>query len=134
MDDDTPNQPAPLTDEERESLLEAAVTSISGRAVQGVWHQSIILKQWFAEFSREELLEARAEAPDGGMESAQKAFNELPLEKQRESMERAKRLHRIACAEAVAQLEHVLLGLWEDPPQDRARRGRDLRWHAPRQP
>jgi hypothetical protein len=115
MTDDTPNRPAPLTDKELEALLGEATTCPSGQAVQGKWLQSLVLKRWFSDVDREELLEARAEAPDEGMEASQRALDEMPPEQRIELLDRAQMLYRMACAEAIAQLERVMLGLWEDP-------------------
>lgn len=113
--DATPDRPEPLTLEEREELLDEALTSTTGRAVQGVYLQSLVLKRWFGDVAREDLLEARREAPDGGMETAQRAIDELPEEERAELLERATHLFRVGCMEAIVQMEHVALGLWEDP-------------------
>jgi hypothetical protein len=117
MTDDTPNRPAPLTEQEREALIEGALETGVGKATQGAYLESLVLKRWFADVDREGLLEARAEAPDGGLEAAQKAIDEMPLEERSELLNKAIELYRIGCAEAVLQLERLALGLWEDPRQ-----------------
>jgi hypothetical protein len=123
MTDDTPHRPAPLTDQEREDLLEGAMASNTGHAIQGVYLQSLTLKRWFSpvdDDDLENLLEARSEAPDGGMEASQKALDELSVEERAELLERAIELFRVGCMEALLQLERLMLGLWEDPRSIRA--------------
>jgi hypothetical protein len=115
MDDRPPLEH--LTDDEFVALVGKALETNVGRALQGTWLQSIVLKRWWADFSGEELLEARREAPDSGMEAAQQALDAMPPEERSELLNRAIGLFRSACAEAAAQLEHEALGLWEDPRQ-----------------
>lgn len=104
-----------LTAEEREELVERALESNTGRAIQGVYLQSLALKHWFRDVGPGELLEARLEAPDGGMEASQKALDAMSPEERSELLDRAIELFRVGCAEAVLQLERLTLGLWEDP-------------------
>ena len=115
MTDEVPNRPPPLSDEEVDSLLEQAGNSASGRAVQGKRLQSLVLKHWFWDVDREELLAARGEAPDGGMESSQRALDAMSPEERIELLDQAQSRFRMACMEAFAQLQRVMLGLWEDP-------------------
>ena len=115
MTDQPPNRPSPLTLEEREELVEGALESNTGHAIQGVYLQSLALKRWFEDVDPAALLEARAEAPDGGMETSQKALDAMDPEQRSELLNRSIDLFRIGCVEAVLQLERLTLGLWEDP-------------------
>src|SRR5215213_7946564 len=96
-----PEDPTPLTLEERGELLEQALATDTGTAIQATYLQSLALKSWFGDVDPAELLEARAEAPDGGMEASQKALDEMDPERRSELLNRATGLFRIGCAEAV---------------------------------
>jgi hypothetical protein len=115
MTNDTPNRPVPLTDDERQELVEAALETGVGRAIQGVYLQSLALKRWFADVDPGQLLEARQEAPDGGMETSQNALDAMPLEERSELLNRSIEIFRAGCWEAILQLERLSLGLWEEP-------------------
>src|SRR5215217_2861614 len=105
MIDDMPDRPAPLTEAERDALIEGALESNTGHAIQGVYLQSLVLKRWFADVDPAELLEAS----DSGLAASQKVLDEMPLEERSELLNRAIELFRIGCMEAILQLERLTL-------------------------
>lgn len=113
MTDEKPHHD-PLTDEERAALVEEALATATGRAIQGTYLETIALSRWF-DMDPHDLIEARREAPDEGMETSQRALDAMPDEERDELTLRAINMFRKHCEEAVYQLETLTLGLWEDP-------------------
>jgi hypothetical protein len=116
MDDDTPHRPAPLSDHEMLAFVDNALHTNIGMAIQGAWLEHLALTHSW-DVDREVLLQARMEAPDGGLAAAQAALDDMTVEERVELLDRAQHLFRTACAEAVLQLNRLAVGIGEDPRQ-----------------
>jgi hypothetical protein len=106
-------RPSSLSNEERIELIEAAVDSDAGRAIQGAFLIDLSLAETGVD--PEIIGRGTYEAPDYGVGMSEAVLEDLPLERRALLVGAATEALRALCAEAVFQLEFSALRIGADP-------------------